>query len=70
MKLLPPLDVVQGEDVVVFHLKSEGTAKSGKSFNNEYIFTFRFEGERILSIREFVDSGYAAEWFAGAGEEV
>lgn len=31
---------------------------SGKPYKNEYMFTFRFDGEKIASIKEFMDSKY------------
>ncbi|KAJ6629393.1 hypothetical protein B0H10DRAFT_1986960 [Mycena sp. CBHHK59/15] len=65
----PPLDVIHGADAVVFHLKSDGMSKSGKKFNNEYMITFHFEGEKMTSLREFVDSKYSALYFASLKEE-
>ncbi|KAK7024814.1 hypothetical protein R3P38DRAFT_3532605 [Favolaschia claudopus] len=61
----PPSDVVQGKDVVILHLKSEGTTKDGKKFNNEYMFTLRFSGEKIVYMGEFVDSKAVADFFPG-----
>ncbi|KAJ7616092.1 hypothetical protein FB45DRAFT_873366 [Roridomyces roridus] len=66
LEFSPPLDIIQGVDAVVFYVKGTGMSKWGKPYNNEYIFTFRFEAEKICGIREFVDSKYAAEYFAGA----
>ncbi|KAJ7635338.1 hypothetical protein FB45DRAFT_1026222 [Roridomyces roridus] len=66
--VIPPLDIVQGPDVVTLHLKGNGTMqKTGKPYNNEYMLTFRFEGEKIVSVREFVDSKYTAENFPAPG---
>ncbi|KAJ7641903.1 hypothetical protein FB45DRAFT_1054292 [Roridomyces roridus] len=64
-QLLPPIEVIQGTDVVVIHIQSDGTPKddSRKQYNNEYILIFRFAGEKIASLGEFVDSKYTAEYF-------
>ncbi|KAJ7653094.1 hypothetical protein DFH06DRAFT_1330497 [Mycena polygramma] len=65
----PPLDVIHGADKVVFHLKSAGSSKSGKPYNNEYMITFHFVGEKIVRLNEFVDSKYSAAFFAGLRDE-
>ena len=41
-----------------FQLVTDGKTASGKPYNNEYMFTFRFEGEKIVSVKEFMDSKY------------
>ncbi|KAJ6536810.1 hypothetical protein B0H19DRAFT_1079227 [Mycena capillaripes] len=62
--LLPPMDVIQGSDAVVFHVRSDGMSKSGKKYNNEYMFIFHFDGEKIVYMKEFTDSKYSATYFA------
>ncbi|KAF8179350.1 hypothetical protein K438DRAFT_1843219, partial [Mycena galopus ATCC 62051] len=62
--LLNPIDVIQGSDAVVFHVKSDGMSKSGKKYNNEYMFTFNFSGEKIVYMKEFADSKYSDSYFA------
>ncbi|KAK7024889.1 hypothetical protein R3P38DRAFT_3532856 [Favolaschia claudopus] len=64
VKFLPPMDIVQGKDAIVFHVKADGMSKSGKKYENEYMLTFHFDGEKIVKLREFADSKYAAEYFA------
>ncbi|KAK7012775.1 hypothetical protein R3P38DRAFT_2641363 [Favolaschia claudopus] len=64
MVYLPPMDVIQGEDAVVWHLKSDGMMKNGKKYNNEYMITLRFSGEKIVYMKEFVDTKYVADLFA------
>lgn len=49
---------------LIFQLKSDGISKSGKKYNNEYMITFHFDGEKIVSMREFVDSEYSSAYFA------
>ncbi|KAJ7635414.1 hypothetical protein FB45DRAFT_484618 [Roridomyces roridus] len=63
-KFLPPLDVIQGVDVIVFHVKSDHISKQGKAFYGEYMLTFRFVGDQIVGIREFCDSQYVTSFFA------
>ncbi|KAJ6629391.1 hypothetical protein B0H10DRAFT_1986956 [Mycena sp. CBHHK59/15] len=65
----PPLDVIHGVDAVVFHLKSDGMSKLGKKYNNEYMVTFHFEGKKMTSLQEYVDSKYSALYFASLREE-
>ncbi|KAJ7354387.1 hypothetical protein DFH08DRAFT_955781 [Mycena albidolilacea] len=65
LTLLPPIDVIHGKDAVVIHFKSDGVTKSGVKFNNEYIATFHFDGEKIVRLKEFVDSKHTTE-FLGA----
>jgi ketosteroid isomerase-like protein len=38
---------------------------SGKPYKNEYMFTFRFDGEKIASIKEFMDSKYVTHVLEG-----
>ncbi|KAF7351945.1 hypothetical protein MVEN_01156500 [Mycena venus] len=60
---LPPTDVIHGSNAVVFHLKADGMSKSGKKYNSEYMFTFHFDGEKIVKLNEFVDSKYSSAYF-------
>jgi hypothetical protein len=39
-------------------------AVTGSPYRNEYLFIFRFDGEKIVSIKEFMDSKYASEMLA------
>ncbi|KAJ7855217.1 hypothetical protein B0H13DRAFT_2578093 [Mycena leptocephala] len=61
---LEPIDVIQGSDAVVFHVMSDGMSKSGKKYNNEYMLTFHFAGEKIVCMKEFADSKYSDSYFA------
>ncbi|KAJ7474757.1 hypothetical protein FB451DRAFT_1246538 [Mycena latifolia] len=65
----PPLDVIHGADKVVFHFKADGMSKSGKKYNNEYMVTFHFEGEKIIKLNEFVDSKYSSLFFTALRNE-
>ncbi|KAJ6450279.1 hypothetical protein C8R45DRAFT_946886 [Mycena sanguinolenta] len=53
-----PLDIIQAQDVIIFHLLADGKTKNDKEFKNEYVFTIRFDGEQIHDVREFMDSQY------------
>ncbi|KAK7024886.1 hypothetical protein R3P38DRAFT_3532851 [Favolaschia claudopus] len=64
IKFASPIDTIQGKDAVVFHVKSYGMHKSGKKYDNEYMFTFKFSGEKIVRMKEFADSKYTTEYFA------
>jgi len=48
-------DTVENQDTVVFYTKANGKSKHGFPFLTEYMFTFTFEDDQILSIIEFVD---------------
>ncbi|KAK7027709.1 hypothetical protein R3P38DRAFT_949007 [Favolaschia claudopus] len=64
---LPPLYTFQGPDAVVIHVKSEGMTKSQRKYENEYMYTFQFSGEKIVKLGQFVDSKYYAEFFGAGG---
>lgn len=40
---------------------SDGDTSLAKSFPNEHVFIFHFEGGKISSIKEFMDSKYVAQ---------
>jgi len=47
-------------------MASDGKTRSGKPYNNEYMYTFRFNAEgKILSVQEFLDSHYVLDILAG-----
>ncbi|KAJ7849854.1 hypothetical protein B0H14DRAFT_2765004 [Mycena olivaceomarginata] len=58
-----PLDIIQAQDVVIFHLMhtqvlADGKTKNSKEYKNEYMFTICFNGKQIHGVREFMDSQY------------
>jgi ketosteroid isomerase-like protein len=68
----------KGQDVVVLHVRefssivngtlsflANGETVSGKPYNNEYMFTFRFHGEKIAIVKEFMDSKYVTDVLKG-----
>jgi len=46
---------------MIFQFLADGKTVSGRPYKNEYMFTFRFRGEKIASIKEFMDSKYVTE---------
>ncbi|EIN09420.1 hypothetical protein PUNSTDRAFT_133210 [Punctularia strigosozonata HHB-11173 SS5] len=63
---LPPKQIVQGPDSIVFLVSDSGLKRDGSPYHVEYILTFRFEpgSDKILGITEFQDSAYFREHFA------
>jgi len=43
-------------DMAAVELKANATAKSGTKFVNEYCWVCRFEGEKIVQVRAYLDS--------------
>jgi uncharacterized protein len=43
-------------DMAAVELKANATAKSGTKFANEYCWVCRFEGEKIVQVRAYLDS--------------
>jgi len=57
-----PVETIVADNSVVVHITSEGeTPALNKSFPNEHLFIFHFEGGKISSIKEFMDSKYVAQ---------
>jgi ketosteroid isomerase-like protein len=46
------------EDSVAVRLRTLGDFPSGAVYDNEYVFIYRFRGERICEMREFTDVAY------------
>jgi len=44
-------------------------SKSGKKYNNEYMFTFHFDGDKIIKLNEFMDSKYSSAFFTALRAE-
>jgi len=57
--------LVFGERLTVAEAGMRATTPDGRRYENEYAFFFSFRGERILEIREHVDTRRAAEFFGG-----
>jgi len=52
---------------VVAETTARGTLLNGNSYANEYVFVIQVDGDRVLFLREYLDSDYAHSVSAGAG---
>ncbi len=50
-------------DGVAAEVRSHATTKSGKTYENEYFFLFRFRNEKISEVREYTDLMHVEEIF-------
>lgn len=62
--------MLAADDVVVAETRmtAKRPARGGNAvpdYDNDYVFVFEFAGDRIVEIREHVDTRYAAEAFGG-----
>ncbi|RDB24650.1 hypothetical protein Hypma_008243 [Hypsizygus marmoreus] len=48
-------DIVETKDVLQFYTTADGQTLNGFPWKNEYIFTFTFAKDKILSVTEFTD---------------
>lgn len=55
--------VVAGDEAVV-ELRSDATARNGLKFDNRYCWVMRFDGERIVEVRAYLDSALVARALA------
>ncbi|KAJ7202058.1 hypothetical protein GGX14DRAFT_570955 [Mycena pura] len=63
------VDETHGVDSVVLHLTSNGMSKSGREYGNEYMCTFKLQGDKITRLYEFVDSKYSSAYFGALRAE-
>src|SRR5580700_6657734 len=54
--------IVAGDTAVV-ELVSDAVARNGMRFDNHYCWVVRFEGDRIVEVRAYLDSALVAELF-------
>lgn len=52
-------DALADGNRVALEVKGHGELADGRVYANHYIFTFRFSGERITEITEYLDTAYA-----------
>jgi uncharacterized protein len=50
------VNVIVDGDMAVVELKADATTKNGNPFNNEYCWVCRFENEKIVEVRAYLDS--------------
>jgi ketosteroid isomerase-like protein len=60
IRTLTPRQFLFDEDSVAVRVHSLGDFPSGVIYDNEYVFIYKFAGERICEMREFTDAGYIA----------
>jgi ketosteroid isomerase-like protein len=52
-------DAVAENDRVMLEARGHGALADGRIYANHYIFTFRFRGDRICEVAEYLDTAYA-----------
>jgi len=61
-RLDPHMKVVEGDcAAVIAHMR--GQTASGQPYQNEYAFSFRFQGEQICEVRELLDTAQFQSYF-------
>lgn len=48
--------IVTSDGIAFVHFSGEATGRSGMPYNNEYVHILRFDGDKICSITEFLDT--------------
>ena len=63
------LSMVGEGNRVAVEAEGEGKTASGKMYDNKYHFLFEFEGDKIIKLREYMDTARAAQfgWTDGEG---
>jgi len=56
-------NVIVAADMAVIELVSDATARNGMRFDNHYCWVVRFDAERIVEVRAYLDSAMVAELF-------
>jgi ketosteroid isomerase-like protein len=51
-------------NTVISRITIRGTTKGGEEYQNYYIFIMEFEGDKVASMTEYMDSAYANAKFA------
>lgn len=54
-KTIPSL-ILADEDWVIVEARGEMTTRSGEPYNNHYLLMYRFEGDKIVEMKEYQDS--------------
>lgn len=57
------INMVGEGDSVAAEARSQGTTKSGKSYENEYFFLFKIRDGKIAFVREYTDLMHVQETF-------
>jgi ketosteroid isomerase-like protein len=56
-------NLIVASNVAVVELVSDAIARNGMRFDNHYCWVVRFEGDRIVEVRAYLDSALVAELF-------
>jgi ketosteroid isomerase-like protein len=51
------------------HVTLDGITPSGALYKNDYMFLYRFAGERIAEVREFVDTAWINDFLVSSRQE-
>ena len=51
-------------NTVISRITIRGTTKRGEDYQNYYLFITEFEGDKVASMTEYMDSAYANQKFA------
>ncbi len=55
-------------DTVISAITIRGDTKGGDTYENAYLIIIKFEGDKIASMQEYMDSAYANQKFAFASQ--
>jgi len=56
------------DDRVVLECECEVPLVNGRTYHNHYLILFRFEGDRVASVREYIDTQHVADIVASLRE--
>lgn len=56
-RTVPERFIAEG-DLVVVEARGDNTAVSGERYDNQYCLIFRFEGGKIVEMREYMDTAF------------
>ena len=59
------LDVVADDDRVAVEAESQGEHVSGKTYNNQYHFKFRFRDGKLVELKEYMDTEHVTDVLCG-----
>lgn len=57
--------LVSSGDTVMCESRGMGTLRDGRAYHNRYAWSIDVSGDKILAIREYMDSHYVATLFGG-----
>jgi ketosteroid isomerase-like protein len=57
-----PLDFYFDGDTVAVHLRHIGDMPDGVVYDNDYLFIYTFDGDKIAEMWEFTDTAYVTDF--------